>query len=278
MALRSLFCSSVFFFFFFLLPALVPVESQEIGSHDHEKGPIFEASHMVFFKIEDLRVGTQMPIFFPDEQQYLSTSFPSILSTEEPTSIFPFSPSDLPRLLHIFAIPPDSLQVQGIKFTLERCNVEPLPEEKKICATSMASMLHFVHDTLGWESRPRLLTSVRYRSSTDPSERHSSAVLQRYTILESPVRSLAPEGVACHSLPFPYKVFYCHQMRKTRVFRATLRGENGDRVEAVAVCHMDTSGWSQDHPAFLLLGVGPGTEPVCHWFREDNLIWVPSVY
>ncbi|CAK7329723.1 unnamed protein product [Dovyalis caffra] len=47
-----------------------------------------------------------------------------------------------------------------------------------------------------------------------------------------------------------------------KVLEVTLEGENGDRVEAASVCHMDTS-------------ARPGTSPVCHFFSPNNLRWVP---
>ncbi|KDP44390.1 hypothetical protein JCGZ_20070 [Jatropha curcas] len=82
--------------------------------------------------------------------------------------------------------------------------------------------------------------------------------------------------VACHTMPYAYTVFYCHsQQTENKVFVDSLRGENRGRVEAVAVCHMDTSQWSHYHASFRVLGIKPGTIPVCHFFKGDNLIYVP---
>ncbi|MCI83693.1 BURP domain-containing protein, partial [Trifolium medium] len=43
-------------------------------------------------------------------------------------------------------------------------------------------------------------------------------------------------------------------------------GENGDMVEAMAVCHLDTSQWTPSHVSFQVLGVTPGSSSVCHFF------------
>ena len=59
------------------------------------------------------------------------------------------------------------------------------------------------------------------------------------------------------------------------MFEVSLEGENGERVESAAVCHMDTSRWDRDHVSFHVLGVEPGSSPVCHFFPSDNLVWVP---
>ncbi|XP_068650775.1 BURP domain protein USPL1-like [Aristolochia californica] len=224
---------------------------------------------MVSFLMKDLTVGKQMPIYFPNRD--LSTS-PPYLSSEEANSIL-FSSSLLPHLLQMYSILKDSPQDRGIPYILEQCNLPPLKEEKKFCALSLESMFGFVHDTLGWKTKPQLLRTERYRNSEDTS--HSQQFLrQNYTIMERPVAVPVPSLVACHSLPFPAKVFYCHQMNKSSVFKVTLMGENGDRVKAITVCHTDMS---HNRASFLVPGIKPGIDPVCHWLPQYDLVWVPSI-
>ncbi|WJX52489.1 hypothetical protein P8452_38598 [Trifolium repens] len=87
-----------------------------------------------------------------------------------------------------------------------------------------------------------------------------------------------PKIVACHTVPYPHAVFYCHsQESENRVYKVLLGGENGDKVEAMVVCHMDTSQWSPSHVSFQVLGVTPGSSSVCHFFPADNYIWVPKL-
>ncbi|CDO97066.1 unnamed protein product [Coffea canephora] len=63
---------------------------------------------------------------------------------------------------------------------------------------------------------------------------------------------------------------------ESRVYEVSLYGENGERVEAIAVCHLDTSRWSPNHVSFRVLGIKPGTSPVCHFFPADNFVLVAS--
>lgn len=78
-------------------------------------------------------------------------------------------------------------------------------------------------------------------------------------------------------MPYPYAVFYCHSqlLSENKLFQVSLGGPDGERVEAVAVCHMDTSRWDRDHVSFTVLGIEPGSSPVCHFFPVDSIVWVP---
>ncbi|WJX42416.1 hypothetical protein P8452_29654 [Trifolium repens] len=67
------------------------------------------------------------------------------------------------------------------------------------------------------------------------------------------------------------------QESENRVYKVLLGGENGDKVEAMVVCHMDTSQWAPSHVSFQVLGVTPGSSSVCHFFPADNYIWVPKL-
>ncbi|KAK8561261.1 hypothetical protein V6N13_149568 [Hibiscus sabdariffa] len=83
--------------------------------------------------------------------------------------------------------------------------------------------------------------------------------------------------MACHTMPYPYAVLYCHsQLTENRVFKVSLGGENGDRVMAVAVCYMDTSQWKRDHVSFPVLGIESRTPGVCHFFPADNFVMIPE--
>uniref|UniRef100_A0A803MMJ4 BURP domain-containing protein n=1 Tax=Chenopodium quinoa TaxID=63459 RepID=A0A803MMJ4_CHEQI len=84
--------------------------------------------------------------------------------------------------------------------------------------------------------------------------------------------------VGCHPVPYPYTVYYCHgQVSDNRLFEISLKGqEDRQRIEAVAICHMDTSQWDPRHVSFRVLGIEPGAAPVCHVFTQDNLVWFSS--
>ncbi|XP_059429425.1 BURP domain-containing protein BNM2A-like [Corylus avellana] len=227
-----------------------------------------DPSSMIFFTMEDLKVGKTMPIYFPKRDPATS---PHFLPREEADSI-PFSLKQLPHLLEFFSFSPDSPQAKAIEDTLRHCESEPIKGETKLCATSMESMLDFAAAVLG-----RFHEHHDFQVLTTSHLTKSTTLFQNYTILKIPGEISAPKMVSCHTMPYPYAIFYCHsQESQNKVFKVTLGGENGDRVEAIAVCHTDTSQWSPDHVSFRVLGVLPGTSSVCHFFPADNLVWVPT--
>ncbi|WOG84636.1 hypothetical protein DCAR_0103820 [Daucus carota subsp. sativus] len=46
-----------------------------------------------------------------------------------------------------------------------------------------------------------------------------------------------------------------------------LVGQDGTKVEALSICHLDTASWSSSHFAFLVMDAKPGS-PVCHFLAE----------
>ncbi|EEF43287.1 Dehydration-responsive protein RD22 precursor, putative [Ricinus communis] len=218
----------------------------------------------VFFTINDLKIGKTIPIYFPNKDP--STS-PHLLSREETSSI-PFSLSQLPYLLELFSFSEDSQQAKGMEYTLRQCEVEPIEGETKTCATSLESVLDFVRSTFGLDTQFKVLTT---NYVTNPIKQ-----LQNYTILEEPKEILATKTIGCHIMPYPFVVYYCHSREGgNRLFEMLLGGENGERIQAAGICHMDTSQWDKDHVAFHLLKFKPGSSPVCHFFQADSIVWVP---
>ncbi|XVF00690.1 hypothetical protein REPUB_Repub04eG0023000 [Reevesia pubescens] len=218
----------------------------------------------IFFKIYDLKVGKTIPIYFPNKD--LSVS-PHLLSREEANSI-PFSSTKLPQLLDFFSFSRVSHQAKAMEYTLKQCELEPPKGEIRFCATSLESMLHFARSLFGLDAHLQVLTTTFLKKPT--------VFLQNYTILDMPKQVPTSRIFACHTLPYPYAVFYCHsQKSETRLFQVSLGAENGDSVHASAACHMDTSQWDRDHVSFRFLKIKPRSSPVCHFFPPDNLVWVP---
>lgn len=261
---------------FALLVLILEGNNKEIIADKVEKG--FKHSHMehsvlVFFSPEDLKVGKVMPIYFRGVDSSLS---PHFLPREE-ADLIPFSTSKLSLLLNLFGFPQGSPQAKAMEDTLRQCEVNPIKGETKFCATSVESMLEFVRLMLMTEFR-----GLSTRQMTKLPGTNSNHELQNYTITDEPKEILAPKMVACHTMPYPYAVFYCHyQESESKVFKVKLTSDEenvGSKlVEAIAVCHMDTSQWSQNHVSFQVLGIKPGSSPVCHFFPADNLVWVPSI-
>ncbi|XP_057456382.1 BURP domain-containing protein BNM2A-like isoform X2 [Lotus japonicus] len=241
-------------------------EHQTAHTHHHHHSHV-DPSVMVFFTLKDLKVGKRMPIYFPKRDPATS---PKFWPREKADSV-PFSLNQLPNLLNFFSFSPDSPPAKAMEDTLKECESKPIQGEVKFCATSLESMLDFTHSILGLESDDLQVFATSHLTK-------SSVTFQNYTILENIMRISAPKMVACHTMPYPYAVFYCHsQESENRVYKVSLVGDNGDKVEAMVVCHLDTSHWGSGHVSFQILGVTPGSSSVCHFFPADNLIWAPKL-
>ncbi|CAA0807598.1 unknown seed protein like 1 [Striga hermonthica] len=241
------------------------VDSHSSSHHHHHH---MDPSTIVFFFLEDLTQGNTMPIYFPNRE--LSEATHHLLSKTEADSI-PFSSEKFHYLLEYFSLPENSPQAVAIEDTLRECETSPIEGETKLCVTSFESMLDFAKSMIGSGVEIRILSTNHVKRSD------KSVLLQKYTIREIQAIN-APKMVACHTMPYPYAVFYCHyQETENRIYRVSLQGENGDEVNAVAVCHMDTSHWSRNHVSFKVLGAEPGSSPICHFFPADNFVLVPSI-
>ncbi|OMO74269.1 hypothetical protein CCACVL1_16862 [Corchorus capsularis] len=226
-----------------------------------------DPSLRVFFTLNELKVGKTIPIYFPKNDPSKS---PQLLPKEEADSI-PFSLKQLPYLLRFFSFSQGSPQAIAMENTLRECETKPIKGETKFCATSLDSMFDFARTIFGLNSKFQIVATIHLISK-------SNTHFQNYTILGTPKEISTPKMkmVACHTMPYPYAVLYCHsQETQNRVFKVSLGGENGDRVEAVAVCHMDTSQWTPNHVSFRVLGIEPGTPGVCHFFPADNFVLIP---
>ena len=223
-----------------------------------------ESKHaQMFFTLKEFDAGKTLPIYFHKDDP---SKVPPLLPKHVADSI-PFSSSELPNLFRYFSISPTSPMGKAMTDAIQICEGEPIRGETKACATSFESMLDFVTRSFRTHARPQPL------QTTLPADAVSQ--FQNYTIIDY-VRVASPMMVPCHTVSYPYALYYCHYTdTETRVFMTSLQGENGDRVESLAVCHMDTSLWSPDHISFKMLGVKPGMSHVCHFFPEDQMVWVP---
>ncbi|KAJ0929104.1 putative BURP domain-containing protein [Helianthus annuus] len=218
----------------------------------------------VFFHINDLYSGKKMPIYFAVNDP---STTPRLLTREQSDSI-PFSSSKLSYLLKLISLANGSPQALAMQQTLKQCELEATPGETRFCASSLESMLDLTRGIMGMVKLKALTTNIHNLSNT---------LLQEYTFLNEPLEINVSNMVACHTMAYPYVVYYCHgQKGYNRVFEISLGGENGNIVDAIAVCHMDTSNWDSDHVAFRVLGVQPGSSPVCHFLPADNIVWIPS--
>ncbi|XP_042467242.1 BURP domain-containing protein 3-like [Zingiber officinale] len=104
----------------------------------------------------------------------------------------------------------------------------------------------------------------------------AAAEMQRYVVegFERMGGGRGGLGVFCHAEPYAYVVFHCHTVGKgmMREYAVSLKGNDGSRVEAIAVCHLDTTSWNPQHVMLQVLQVKPGSvEPVCHILPSDHV-------
>ncbi|KAG9455790.1 hypothetical protein H6P81_000298 [Aristolochia fimbriata] len=221
----------------------------------------------LFFLEKDLRPGRQMTLRFtsPDSTPLAR---PAAFVPRTVADSIPFSSTKLPEIFHRLSVEPDSAEAATMKNTLESCEEPAAKGESKLCATSLESMVDFVESKLGNDAKPLTTTGaisgdrVTYRVSESGAEEMKGS-----------------RSVSCHSEPYAYAVYLCHETRETKAYRVPLKGVKDDgmrKVEAVAVCHRDTSAWNPKHLAFQVLNVKPGSVPICHFLPQDHILWVPA--
>ncbi|XP_071726147.1 BURP domain-containing protein BNM2A-like [Rutidosis leptorrhynchoides] len=238
------------------------------GHHGHQSSSSANQKDpqlMVFYMLQDLKIGQVRPIHFPN--RHLS---PSQMLSKQKADNIPFSVAELPNLLRLFSFSQGSPQAIAMESTLKECEVKPIKGETKFCATSLESVHEFVNDIFGSNTQVNTLTTTHLKNPP-------SGLLQNYKVEEISQNIPSPKLVACHTMPYPYAVYYCHsQESENKVLMVSLEGEDGDLVEALSVCHMDTSQWNPNHVSFGVLGVEPGTTSVCHFFPSDHFVFIPS--
>ncbi|MQM20691.1 hypothetical protein Taro_053715 [Colocasia esculenta] len=220
----------------------------------------------LLFLEKDLHPGAKMKL------RFIKSSPPAAFIPRAVADALPFSSGKLPEILARFSVKPDSIEAEQVRQMLKMCeDVSASGGEAQHCATSLESMVDFAASSLGTHN-------VRAVSTEAFKEEDAQKKQQYYTVPASGMEILATGGkvVVCHVEPYPYAVLYCHMSASsTKAYVVPLVGEDGSKVAAGAVCHMNTSTWNPGHVAFKLLDVKPGT-PICHFLLQDNVIWVPS--
>ncbi|XP_060215840.1 BURP domain-containing protein 3-like [Lycium barbarum] len=200
-------------------------------------------------------------------------NFPTLLNNNEAPFLprqfvesIPFSMEKISEILNHFSIDSKSKDAQAIEKTIKLCE-EPgtKHKEKKTCVTSLESMVDFGLSVLGTNKIVAITSEVQ--GETQKS--------QRYTIEE--VQQIADgDNMVCHKLNYAYALHYCHFAGNARTFMVSMVGTDGIKVKAVSVCHKDASFWNPKALPFLVLKVKPGTTPICHFLKDDQILFVPS--
>ncbi|XP_074287208.1 BURP domain-containing protein 6-like [Silene latifolia] len=179
------------------------------------------------------------------------------------TKSIPFSSSKLPEILKFFIVNPGSQNAKIIEETITLCEIKAIKGEEKSCETSLEGMVNRAKSKLGNQIKA---------FSTEVNEETE----QEYQIKSATKINNNEKNLVCHKMAYPYAVFYCHTLSKTDAYKVSLVDSTGKKVRAVAICHKDTSHWNEEHLAFQLLKVKPGSVPICHFLSVDAMVWVPK--
>ncbi|KAI3917387.1 hypothetical protein MKW98_027306 [Papaver atlanticum] len=205
-----------------------------------------------FFLEKNLHPGAKMNLHF-----VVSTASGTTFLPQKLAKVTPFSSSKLPEILNQFNINPKSQKAESISEIILICEKPAMENEEKYCAISLESL-------------------VKYGTSKFGKNVNRTRTGKQQYVVGSGVRQIVSDNlVVCHSLPYPYAVFFCHatSAHTAQASVVPLVGADGTKIKATAVCHKDTSKWDPDHVAFQVLKVKPGTVPICHFLTEDTIVW-----
>jgi hypothetical protein len=179
------------------------------------------------------------------------------------TEAIPFSYNQRETILRIFGIPHGSQNANQVTYTLQTCQ-EPM-SQPHTCATSQQEMIDFAADVLGTNDLRAIVTTVHGEEAT----------AARYVVAPKGITHVDTKdaaAVACHPMPYPYMVHFCHRPQDVHVLRVDLmRGLHDVGASAVAICHSDTRNW--DARYFDMLNATRGEE-ICHFMPHNYITWV----
>lgn len=209
-------------------------------------------------------------------------------SSHDVADYVPMSAEDLANIRARYA-PASLAMARDIWSTLNACDRlgGTGGGERRTCTASLRTMVEFAASVLG----TRHLRA--FSSSRDvPAEGLTSLPSPRYRVVAVRPVTTAPGSAAangssmtCHSMEFPSPAYYCHAVNPTRVYEVTLWREEkaatasaGARrmMRALAVCHIDSSGFDPNMSFCLDRGIKPGDAPACHFLSRRSVLWAPA--
>ncbi|XP_042477258.1 polygalacturonase-1 non-catalytic subunit beta-like [Macadamia integrifolia] len=181
------------------------------------------------------------------------------------SSKIPFSFARIKELKKIFGVADESNMNKFIQDTLKLCEKRPNRCEQSICAISAEDLIDFVVEKFGH--------NVRVWSTENVDGSYENVTIGSVKLIHG---NLSQPPALCHSLPFPFQVYYCHVLQKVKIYDVDIYAR--EKVNhMIMACHYDTSTWNPNHLAFKLLGFGPGLIEVCHWMNENGVVWTKSL-
>uniref|UniRef100_A0A0D6R568 BURP domain-containing protein n=1 Tax=Araucaria cunninghamii TaxID=56994 RepID=A0A0D6R568_ARACU len=222
--------------------------------------------HSNFFRLEEIATVGQK-LHFPDFHENDVSQNVSFLPHKIAQKI-PFNTHQLAFIVQAFSLPStgSDLLIQQMAATLEVCDRPPSSTETKTCAISLESIAEFVSTVIG-PSKVGVVDGMA--SSTRRLSNRVVTVMGSTVVAPSTVKQ-----VACHSVVFPSKVYYCHSVKGTSMYVVNLKDEkSGVTEKVVAVCHMNTKPYPRQSLALLELKIKPGEGEFCHWVPSDTLLF-----
>ncbi|GLJ42959.1 hypothetical protein SUGI_0891430 [Cryptomeria japonica] len=187
--------------------------------------------HSDLFRVKEITtVGEKL--FFPDFHDNSVSENVSFLPHKIAQNV-PFHSQKLMSLVEAFHIPPtgSELLIQEMASTLNIWEAPPSSIETRRCVISIESMAEFVSSVIANHSVGMVEGSV---SST--TKLSNSVVTVKAAKLLSPT---SLKHVACHSMIFPFRVYYCHYVKSTEMYLVALEDEKSGVVQtAECGCRM----------------------------------------
>ncbi|XP_059064436.1 BURP domain protein RD22-like [Cryptomeria japonica] len=237
--------------------------TRNTATSNSTKPKVTVSAEPMFFLQKTLSIGTK---FTTDMVFWKSTETLYFLPVVVANKI-PFSTKSLSASLKTLHITPNSEMGLTMKETLEVCESSAMTGESKKCLTSLESMIDYTTSQIGTNDLNVFVTNVSKTKSG----------LQQYSLASISFESKPTSRfVACHPIGYPYLVYFCHQIKDTRMFQLSFKSDEGNIAEMVAVCHEDTSEWNPEHVSFKMLHVKPGGEAICHFMTEDEILWIAA--
>ncbi|XP_043700480.1 polygalacturonase non-catalytic subunit AroGP2-like [Telopea speciosissima] len=213
-----------------------------------------------YFRESMVTKGGLMPV--PDLRDPMS--YKSFLPRSLASKI-PFSFARMEDLKKLFGVVDESKMDEYIQGTLNICQKSPVRGEQCTCVISGEDLIDFVVKKLGHH--------VHIWSTENVEGSYENVTIGVVNLI---YENLSEPPTLCHSLPFPFQVYYCHVFQKVKLYAVEIKAQRKVN-HAIMACHYDTSTWDPNHLAFKLLGFGPGLIEVCHWINQNGVVWTKNL-
>ncbi|KAJ7561957.1 hypothetical protein O6H91_03G049600 [Diphasiastrum complanatum] len=228
--------------------------SVEHGTDQRSLALASASSSNVFFPEKELRAGGHITLPDLRDPAPMKAFLPQTLAEK-----LPFNCHSFDELLAIFNISKSSNTSFDMAMVLKACESPTGEGQFKKCITSLEAMVDLVTSILG--QNLELL-----------SEPSTAGSKQTVTVIDVKARESPAAPVSCHSLVFPFAVYYCHYLDRTKAFHLSMQTQNGEMLQRTAVCHSWLPSLTDEFVALKL----ERHESACHWLYASNLMWLAN--